>query len=264
MPHLLRPCGARIFYEVRGSGRVPVFCLAPGGMRSSIAMWDAMPWNPWKELSGDHFKLIAMDQRNSTIRSRPNSGLANLGIGWQTYADDQLALLDHLGVEKCLTIGSCIGPSYQLRLMQHAPSRFIAAVMMQPIGLCHSSTEKQGWMGTNKVQTRSWFRVWEDEMLAASHATPEELEKLNFNMFELDGGAAGFAFSVSPDEIRNIKAELLVLAGVDAFHPAEAARKIASLAPNAELVEGWRDGQEQVLDAAEKMDTFLRKHGAKL
>ena len=189
MPYLSRPCGTALWYTVRGYGKIPVLCIAPGGMRSSHPMWDMMPFNPVKDLSGEIFRVIAMDQRNAG-RSQPGA----LGEGWATYAADQLALLDHLGVDRCLTIGSCIGPSYQLRLMKEAPGRFAAAVLMQPIGISHCTTEKPAWEGTNREQTRSWFRLWASQMLADSRATMAELDALNTAMFE--DGAAGFCFSV--------------------------------------------------------------------
>ena len=68
---------------------------------------------------------------------------------------------------------------------------------------------------------------------------------------------------MSPGDIREIQAALLVLAGVDAYHPAETAREIARLAPNAELIEGWR-GQNEVGHAVSRIIGFLKEHGSKL
>lgn len=253
---LVRPCGNTIYYTVRGRGRIPVLCISPGGMRSNHEKWKAMPWNPVTQLSGDHFRIICMDQRNAG-RSIPGP----LGSGWDTYVQDQLAVLDKLGIDRCLTVGACIGPSYQLRLMKEAPERFPAAVMMQPIGIAQATTETPGWVGLNKAQTRAWFQDWANELMADSRATAEELEALNSSMF--GEGSAGFAFSVSDDDIREVKAALLVLAGIDAFHPAEAARQIARLAPRASLIEGWK-GIDEIEGAARLMENFLCDHGATL
>mmetsp|Transcript_4425 Transcript_4425/g.5893 ORF Transcript_4425/g.5893 Transcript_4425/m.5893 type:complete len:142 (-) Transcript_4425:566-991(-) len=112
MPFLTRPDGATIYYEVKGAGGVPVLLISPGGMGSSIEKWDMMPFNPWKQLPTDQFTLIGMDQRNAGKSSGP------IGEGWDTYSQDQLALLEHLDIEKCISFGSCIGPSYQFNLLK--------------------------------------------------------------------------------------------------------------------------------------------------
>lgn len=104
--------------------------LAPGGMRSSIDAWDRAPWNPIEQLA-PHYRVIAMDQRNagrSVAQVRASDG-------WATYAQDQLALLDHLGVQRAHVLGMCIGGAFIVRLLRDAPQRIGAAVLLQPIGL---------------------------------------------------------------------------------------------------------------------------------
>ena len=86
--------GAHIHYEVHGEG-FPVLLIAPGGMRSAISFWENTPWNPITDLQDD-FQVIAMDQRNAGQSTGPVSA----SHGWHTYAADQLALLDHLGVDR--------------------------------------------------------------------------------------------------------------------------------------------------------------------
>ena len=50
------------------------------------------------------------------------------------FADDQLGLLDHLGVRQFVFFGNCIGGSFALKLMQRAPDRLVAGVLCQPVG----------------------------------------------------------------------------------------------------------------------------------
>ena len=118
MPIVSRPCGARIHYVVQGSGPIAVLLLAPGGMRSNIHFWDHSPYNPWRSLSGEEFKVIAMDQRNAGQSVGPLSPER----GWETFTEDQLAVLDHLGVGQAVLVGSCIGCSYMLKLVHAAPT----------------------------------------------------------------------------------------------------------------------------------------------
>ena len=120
MPFLQRPCGAKIYYEVKGTGKIPVLLLAPGGMRSSIPKWEMSPYNPWKELSESKFQLIGMDQRFANR----SEGYVRPTDNWQTFMEDQISLLDHLKVDRCQIVGSCIGPSYAFNLLKHYPLRF--------------------------------------------------------------------------------------------------------------------------------------------
>ena len=78
----------KLHYEESGSG-FPVLLFAPGGMHSAIGVWGRMPWNPIEVLS-DHFRVIAMDQRNAGESRGPIGGEA----GWRPYAAAHVALLD--------------------------------------------------------------------------------------------------------------------------------------------------------------------------
>lgn len=107
-----------------------MLALAPGGMRSAASFWERVPWNPVTELADGH-QVIVMDQRNAGASSAPVTGTEN----WTTYTADQLALLDHLGVERFAVVGMCIGGPFVLGLLQAAPTRVAGAVVIQSIGL---------------------------------------------------------------------------------------------------------------------------------
>ena len=60
--------GATIAFAVRGAtAGIPVLLIAPGGMRSSIGMWRAQPWDAWSRLGDEDFTVVAMDQRNAPV-----------------------------------------------------------------------------------------------------------------------------------------------------------------------------------------------------
>ena len=56
------------------------------------------------------------------------------------------------------------------------------------------------------------------------------------NMFDRD-----FVYNVSRDFVAACETPLLVLMGTDPFHPEAISREIVELAPNARLVERWKD-----------------------
>jgi hypothetical protein len=49
--------------------------------------------------------------------------------------------------------------------------------------------------------------------------------------------APDFAVSVTRDQVQSLRTPMLVLPGIDQYHPAETGREIAALAPAAELLE---------------------------
>ena len=228
-----------IHYEEYGQG-FPLLLFAPGGMRSSIAHWEQSSWNPIAELAGD-FRVIAMDQRNAGRSRAPVAA----DDGWHVYTADHAALLDRLGIERCQVLGGCIGGSYCLGLMQAAPERVAAAVLQQPIG---SS-------GDNRQAFYQMFDGWAEE-LEKSHpeVTEAALRSFRSNMYDGD-----FVFNVSRDFVRGCPNPMLVLLGNDLYHPSETSREIVELAPDAELVERWKE-PEVVADAVQQVREFLHGH----
>ena len=225
-----------INYEVHGEG-FPLLLFAPGGMRSAASFWRGAEWDPIETLS-PHFKVIAMDQRNAGESTAPVSS----NDGWHTYTGDHLALLRHLGIDRLHVLGGCIGGPYCFGMMQAAPQRVCAAVLQQSIGF-----------EDNRQLFYDMFDDWAVG-LKASHteATDADWDSFRGNMYDGD-----FLFNTSQDFVANCSTPLLVLMGSDPYHPETISREIANLAPNATLVEDWKeDGRE----TAERVIEFLREN----
>jgi pimeloyl-ACP methyl ester carboxylesterase len=228
-----------IYYEDSGSG-FPLLLIAPGAMNSAIELWSGATINPLDVYSED-FRLIAMDQRNA---GRSTGPLA-VGDPWGSYARDQLGLLDHLGVERFHVMGACIGCSFALKLIQEAPERVVTAILEQPVGVTRENTPLYDAM----------WRGWGDQLLRRrADVDAGDVEAFGTRMFEGD-----FVLSVSRDFVRNCAAPLLVLPGVDRYHPTATGREIAELARNARLVEPWKD-REHVGPATAAVRDFLEVH----
>jgi pimeloyl-ACP methyl ester carboxylesterase len=230
-----------LYYEEFGPPTgYPVLLIAPGGMRSRVDFWHRSPFDPTVELAKEQ-RVIAMDQRNAG-RSRAPIGDDD---DWSAYRDDQLALLDHLGIGRCHLMGGCIGCSYALALIQAAPERVSAAVLQNPIGLSDG----------NRPAFRGMFDEWAAELRQQRpEIDPARLRALGERMF---GGE--FVFSVSREFARTCPAPLLVLAGDDNFHPTAIAREIADLAPRAALVLTWKT-PDVVRQTVERVRTFLQTY----
>jgi pimeloyl-ACP methyl ester carboxylesterase len=231
--------GTSIYYEVHGHG-FPLVLFAPGGIRSSIPFWSRTPYDPIRELSTD-FRVIALDQRNAGRSRAP----IRASDAWHVYTQDHLALFDHLGIERAHLLGNCIGPSFALALIAAAPERAAAAVLQQPIGATPE----------NAPLFRTAFDTWAAE-LAPQHpeASAQDFAAFRERMYSRD-----FVFSVSRDAVRAMRTPLLVLLGNDEHHPASTSREVASIAPNAQLVERWKD-PELVPQTIQRVRTFLQEH----
>jgi pimeloyl-ACP methyl ester carboxylesterase len=227
-----------VYWEESGSG-YPILVFAPGGMRSSIEFWARAPFDPRREL-GSEFRVIAMDQRNAGRSRAPITS----NDGWDDYARDHLALLDHLGIERCHLMGGCIGSSFCLGVIQVAAERVSAAVLQNPIGL-----------DGNRGVFFDLFDGW----AAAMKKRDPDLDEQSLTAFRHRMYGEDFTFNVTRDFVRRVSTPLLILAGDDQYHPTSVAREIADLAPNAELVMEWKE-PAMVPKTVERVRDFLRRH----
>ncbi len=224
-------------YETWGEGP-PVLLLAPGGLRASrIETWAAAPWNPIETLADRHL-VVAMDQRNTGTSFAPVSA----ADGWPSYAADQIALMDHLGIERFSVVGMCIGGAFIMELIAEVPERITAAVAMQPIGL-----------DGNREAFRAIFDDWRNR-IAGEHpeATEADWDGCWTNLF----GGDDLLWSVPDALLPTIDTPILVLQGDDLHHPKKASQQLAALTPTATLIERWKDPADQPAARA-AVDDFL-------
>ncbi len=230
--------GTRIEWWEAGEG-FPVLLFAPGGMRSAADIWGTSPFDPREALSAS-FRVISMDQRNAGGSTAP----VTAADGWHSYTDDHLALLDHLGVERCHLMGGCIGSSYCLGVLQADASRVGAAVLQNPIG--HHE---------NQDLFYEMFDTWADALLEhRDDVDPAVLPPFRKRMYGGD-----FTFNVDRDFVSGLETPLLILAGDDAYHPRPIAEEIASLSPNNEMILEWKS-EGAARAAAARVRAFLERH----
>lgn len=232
--------GAQIHYYLEGQSldteSIPVLLIAPGGMRSANEIWNTTPWNPRTQLA-DHYALIGMDQRNAGQSTAPVSATD----GWATYTADQLALLDHLDVERCHVLGMCIGGPFLFGLLQAAPERFASAVILQPVGI-----------DDNRPVLKEMFDTWAGAQ-ADRHpeAGPEVWAQFRSNMWDGE-----FVLTASADEAGGIETPVLLLKGNDVYHPASISDALAARLPNVTYIERWKD-DDVLASTDEAIKSFL-------
>ena len=109
------PAGAKTGYYEKGNTRIryteigtgfPLLATPGGGLNSRIAVWANAVINIPEEFKND-FRVITMDQRNAT--GGESTGPVPVDDPWGAIADDQLGLMDHLGIRQFFFFGNCIG-----------------------------------------------------------------------------------------------------------------------------------------------------------
>ena len=210
----------RIRYQEIGSG-FPLLATPGGGLNSRISNWPTAVINVTEEFKND-FRIIIMDQRNAT--GGGSTGPIPVDNPWDAFADDQLGLMDHLGIRQFFFFGNCIGGSYALKLMERAPDRVVAGVLSQPIG--HRPENPDVMYDLSRD-------VWGKEFRAAHpEVSMETLEKYFHNLYRV---RPDFVYSVSREFARNCQTPMLVLPDDTAAHAYQTAIDVASLAPNADI-----------------------------
>jgi pimeloyl-ACP methyl ester carboxylesterase len=236
----------RIHYEEVGSG-FPLLLIAGGGLNSAIAGIRSGPFNSFDEFKGE-YRCVAADLRNANTGQ--SSGPLEIDRPWDSHADDQLALMDHLGINKFMVMGFCIGGPFIWNLLKRAPDRIVAAVLAQPVGfrpemptLLYDGS-MTGW-GPELVKRRS-------------DITMEMVEKYLTRMYRTN---PDFVFTVTRDFVRNCRTPLLVLPDDVPAHPYAVAMETAMLAPNAEVsIYPWKEPKERIPLAVRQVRSFLRAH----
>jgi pimeloyl-ACP methyl ester carboxylesterase len=238
----------RIRYEEAGSG-FPLLIIPGGGLNSTIAglSGSSSPFNPMEELKGE-CRCIASDLRNAD--GGQSSGPLEIDRPWDSYTDDHLGLMDHLGIDKFMVLGFCIGGPFVWNLLKRAPHRIVAAVLAQPNG---SRPEKRDLFYENNM------KGWGPALTAKRpEITMETVEKFLTRMYRTN---PDFVFTVTRDFVHSCQTPVLILPDDVPAHPYAVAMESAMLAPKAEVsIFPWKEPKERIPLAVRQIRSFLRAH----
>jgi pimeloyl-ACP methyl ester carboxylesterase len=236
----------RIRYEEVGSG-FPLLIIAGGGLNSTIAGLATHPFNPMEEFQGEH-RCIASDLRNANRGQ--SSGPLEIDRPWDAHTDDQLGVMDHLGIDKFMVLGFCIGGPFIWNLLRRAPDRVVAAVLAQPSGW---SAETPNLFYDNNM------RGWGPELVERRpEITMDMVDRFLTTMYRTN---ADFVFTVTRDFVRELQTPILILPDDVPAHPYPVAMEAAMLAPQSEVsMFPWKQPVERIPLAVRQIRSFLRAH----
>ncbi len=237
---------ARLRYEEVGTG-LPLLVIPGGGLNSTISGLGSHPFNPMEEFSGE-YRCIATDLRNGNRGQ--SSGPLEVDRPWDAHTDDHLGVMDHLGIERFMVLGFCIGGPFIWNLLRRAPDRVAAAVLAQPSGWSPETptlfydNNMQGW-GPDLAQRRPEITMdLVDAFLAKMYLDNQD-----------------FVFTVTRDFVRQCQTPILILPDDVPAHPYDVAMETAMLAPQSEVsMFPWKEPGERIPLAVRQIRSFLRAH----
>ena len=236
----------RIHYEEAGSG-FPLL-LIPGGGQNSTISWIAKraPFNAIEEFKNE-YRCITADLRNAD--GGQSSGPFEVDRPWDAYADDQLGVMDHLGIKRFMVLGYCIGGPFIWKLLQRAPDRIVAAVLAQPSGFRKELPE---------LTYENNMKGWGPELTKRRpDITMEMVDRFLTRMYR----NADFVYTVTRDFVRSCQTPVLVLPDDSPPHPYVVAMESVMLAPKSEVsLFPWKEPKDRIPVAVRQVRSFLRAH----
>jgi pimeloyl-ACP methyl ester carboxylesterase len=237
----------RIHFQEAGSG-YPLLVIPGGGMNSTISFLnERAPFNPMKDFTSE-YRCIAADLRNA--HSGQSTGPLEIDRPWDCHADDQLGVMDHLGIKRFMVLGFCIGGPFIWNLIKRAPDRVVAAVISQPVGF---RPEAPDVMYENSM--KNWAG---DFMKQRPEITKEQVDRYLTRMYRTN---ADFVFTVTRDFVKNCQTPILVMPDDIPSHPYAAAMETVMLSPKSEVsFYPWKEKKEMIPVAVRQVRSFLKAH----
>ncbi|MEM6497928.1 MAG: alpha/beta hydrolase [Pseudomonadota bacterium] len=233
----------KIHYEEAGSG-FPLLVIPGGGLNATIAGLATHAFNPLEEFSNTH-RVIALDLRNANTGK--STGPLEIDRTWDALTDDQLALMDHLGFDRFMVLGFCIGGPLIWNMLKRAGDRVVSAVLVHPSG--YNSSAPDIFYDNN---INGWAPQFVEQR---PDVTLETVSEYLNNMYTK---RADFVFTVDRDFVRNCDTPVLVLPDDIPAHPYAAAMETAMLAPNAQVsLYPWKENDRKIQLALRHIRGFM-------
>lgn len=221
--------GARIFYQAAGDG--PPMLLLHGYPLSG-----ALFGRVREALEGD-WTVITLDLRGYGL-----SEASEVPDSIEVYAEDALAVLDHLGIEQAVIGGMSMGGPITFSMYEMAPARFSGMILIDTIAAAAPPPEAGLWRGVETVIAESNSldpiipALIPDMLTGETRLTDPAFADYLTSIMQgasVEAGRGGaVALAERPDFtelLGRIEVPTLVMVGVeDALYPVQTSRDMAS------------------------------------
>jgi pimeloyl-ACP methyl ester carboxylesterase len=158
--------------------------------------------------------------------------------------------MDHLGIDRFMVHGFCIGGPFIWNLIKRAGNRVVAAVLAQPSG---SRPEMRDLFYENNM--KGWGPTF---VAGRADVTMDDVGAFLTKMYRTD---PDFVFTVDRDFVRSCQTPVLILPDDVPAHPYAIAMEAAMLAPKSQVsLYPWKEKKEQTPVALRHVRQFLEVH----
>jgi pimeloyl-ACP methyl ester carboxylesterase len=256
--------GIRMRYDLQGPKTSPALVLVHGFPFSSEL------WKQQVEALSAGFRVLTYD-----LRGMGGSALGRAPQPLEAYADDLLALMDHLGLKRAALVGLSMGGYIVLRAAERNPERFWALALCDTKASADSDAAKLGRAaGIKSIRHKgvgAFVKSMLPKLLARRGLAAIGLLKI-MKKNSADGMANALAAMAGRSDtssgLRRYRGPVLVLAGSrDALIAASESRAMAKLARHGRFVSLPGAGHVSNLEAPaffnRSLTGFLRKSALK-
>jgi 3-oxoadipate enol-lactonase len=253
----LRLEDAQIHYEILGEGASVVFL-------NGILM-TTQSWVLQTSLLRQRFRCVLYDMAGQLLSPRPTTARSMEG-----HAEDLVALLDHLEIERCHLVGTSFGGEVGLICAARHPSRVESLAVIASVGypepLLRSHVESWARLATSSrrdlyryaapsIFSNRFLQMHPDAVAQAEERFVQLPERFFHDFVEL---VAAFLHLDLRELLAGIGCPTLVICGEeDALKPVRYSRAIADAIPHAELLSVPEAGHAVVIERPEEVNSAL-------
>ena len=250
MPTIER-AGCSLFYEIEGDGPAIVFAHGAGG--NHLSWWQQVP------VFRDSYRCVTIDQRGFGRSVVDEGGAAPTP---DAFADDLLALLDELAIDKAALVAQSMGGWTCLGLALRHPQRVAALVMADTLGgVSNDVIEAARRPGRERLQESGLGRLAYSPRLRDDRPEMaflyDEISGLNRPLSEILPG--GLPNEIDPGRLASLETPLLwVVGSEDPLVPPAAVQEGHRLTPGSQYFEVAETGHSVYFERAAQFNARLR------
>lgn len=176
--------GVRVGYDVYGDGEPTVVLL------TSWAIVHARQWKAQIPFLSRHYRVVTVEGRGNGRADRPADPRAYAD---REYVDDAIAVLDELGVDRAVVVGSSLGGRHALQLAARYPERAAGAIAIGaalpwplPPDFDEPKDRYEGWEKANRNYWRSdypgWVEFFMSQVFTEPHSTKQREDGVGWGL----------------------------------------------------------------------------------
>lgn len=245
-----------LYYESNGEGEAVTFLHGAGGNHAS--WWQQIP------SFSQTYRCLTLDHRGFGWSTDPQ------GKGADCFADDLVALLDELGIERTALVAQSMGGRTASQFTLRHPQRVSALVMCDTLGILawdELSEQREKMRAERLAAAGASGELRRGYMAPGFIASQPEMTFLyqQVQSFNPPRDATGPQQTTRREELARLSVPTLFIVGAeDPVLPTEIARELAAAMPGAELREFAACGHSVYWENASEFNpvlaAFLAKH----